>query len=239
MKSVVLISLAVLAGAQALDRSRAAGPVVRCRRLHRSRPRSGTDRLAQIRHWIDGRRGRAHDRLVAALPEAIELVARALRSGSSLSQALAEAAAATNGSLGAALDRIVTGTQRGEALTHALARFVEGSPRPEVRVAGAALAMAAEAGGGPSRALDGVSESLRDRERLGREIAALTSQARTSAIVLIGLPVVFVLVYGAVDGSALSFLLQDDLGRLCLIVGLALDLVGWLWMRRLVTHVRA
>lgn len=184
-------------------------------------------------------RDRRDRRLLASLPDALDLVGRSLRSGSSVPQALAEVAATIPGPLAGAFDRIVAGTRRGESLSHALQRFATNSPLADVRVAVAALTMAAESGAGPSRALDGVSESLRDSQRLRTEIGALTSQARASATVLIALPVVFVALNAALDPSALVFLVEDDLGRLCLGVGLALDGAGWVWMRSLVKRVQA
>lgn len=184
------------------------------------------------------RRDRRDRRLLLALPDALELVSRSLRSGSSLLQALAEAATSVGGPLGSAFDRVVRGVQRGESLDHALQRFVRQTPLSEIRIATAALALAAESGAGPSRALDGVGSSLRDSHRLRAELGALTSQARTSALVLIALPFVFVAVNAAVDPSALAFLVTDDAGRLCLVVGLILDAVGWVWMSRLVQQVQ-
>lgn len=188
---------------------------------------------------IFARRNRRDQRLLLALPEALELVSRSLRSGSSLLQALTEVSSSIPGPLGSALERVVLGVQRGESVTHALQRLASRTPISEVRVAVAALSLAAESGAGPSQALDGVGSSLRDSHRLRVELGALTSQARTSALVLIALPFVFVGINAAVDPSALAFLFEDDAGRVCLVAGLALDAIGWVWMNGLVRRVQA
>jgi len=184
-------------------------------------------------------RKRREQRLVAALPDALELIARSLRSGSSLAQALAEVASSMTGPLTIALARIVDDTEQGASLGRALQRFAERSSLSEIRVAVAALTLASESGASPSRALDGVGTSLRDSYQLRSELAALTSQARASALVLIALPIVFVLVNAAIDPSALEFLLSNGIGRVCLLLGSGLDAVGWIWMRRLVQQVQA
>jgi len=178
-------------------------------------------------------------RLLAALPDALELIARSLRSGASIVQALADASLGVAGPLRVALGRVVDDTNRGDSLGRALGRFAERSSLGEVRVAVAALTLATESGASPARALDGVSASLRDGQRLQSELAALTSQARASAVVLIALPIVFVGVNAAIDPSALAFLFHDRFGRLCLGLGLVLDAIGWIWMRALVGQVRA
>lgn len=185
-----------------------------------------------------GRRDRRKHRLLTSLPDALELVSRSLRSGSSVLQAVEETIPVVSGPLGSAFGRVIAATSRGEPLRGAFGRLADQSQLGEVRVAVAALTMAAESGSGPSRALDGVAQSLRDGQRLHREVAALTSQARTSAVVLIALPIVFVASNAVADPSSLSFLLKDDLGRFCLGIGLALDVLGWFWMSRLVKRVR-
>ena len=62
---------------------------------------------------------------------------------------------------------------------------------------GAALALAAEAGGSVASVLDGVTDTLRDRVALDREVAALSSQARASAAVLVVAPVAFAVLAAA------------------------------------------
>lgn len=184
-------------------------------------------------------RNRREHKVLAALPDAVELVARSLRSGASVVQALDDVSSSVTGPLGVAFARVVADTRRGASLSRALQRLVTRSPHSEVRVVVVALTLASESGAGPARALDGVSTSLRDSQRLRAELAALTSQARASAMVLIALPVAFVVVNAALDPSALRFLLHDTAGRLCLSIGLALDVLGWIWMRGLVKQVQA
>lgn len=174
-------------------------------------------------------------RLVAQLPDGLESIARALRSGMSMRQALTEATEATDAPLDSWLGSILATASNGSSIEDA-ANQHRGSVS-ELRIAATAISMAAASGGRPALALDGVGQSLRDRSALRREIGALTSQAHLSSAVLALLPVGFLVVSAAANPSTLQFLLHDEAGRLCLAAGLALDIVGVAWMRALVRRL--
>ena len=95
-----------------------------------------------------------------------------------------------------------------------------------------------EAGGSVAVVLDGVTDTLRDRVALDREVAALSSQARASAAVLIVAPVVFAALAAAADHRVAEVLLGQPLGWACLLGGAVLDGAGALWMSRLVGRAR-
>jgi tight adherence protein B len=98
--------------------------------------------------------------------------------------------------------------------------------------------LAGDAGGSVASVLDGVTDTLRDRIALEREVAALSSQARASAAVLVVAPVVFAVLAAVADPRVARVLLGSPLGWACLAAGAALDGVGALWMARLVGRSR-
>lgn len=177
--------------------------------------------------------GRSDRLLEEALPEALEAVARSLRSGSSLRQSVGEAAAASTGALGADL-RVVTGSvESGQTLLAALEAWGDRRPLPGVRLAVSALGLGAETGGAHARALDGVAATVRSRLAVGREVRALSSQARLSALVIVLAPLGFSALAATTDESTADFLLRTPLGLACLCGGLLLDGLAALWMHRL------
>lgn len=177
--------------------------------------------------------GRADRLLEQALPEALEAMARALRSSASLRQAIEEAAATTPGRLGVDLDAVATEVANGETLARALDRWGERRPLPGVRLAVSALGLGAETGGAHARAVDGVAATIRSRLAVGREVRALASQARLSAMVITLAPLGFSALATATDDRTADFLLRTPLGLACLSAGLLLDGVAALWMHRL------
>jgi len=182
---------------------------------------------------LRARRGTAATTAERALPGALEAVARGLRSGGSLRQAVAEAASATPGTLGAELQVVAAAADRGTPLVAALEAWGERRPRPGVRLAVAALCLGAETGGAQARAVDGVAATLRERLAVAGEVRALTSQTRASMLVIAAAPVAFCAFASATDPRTSTFLFRSPFGLTCLVAGISLDVVGGLWMRRL------
>jgi tight adherence protein B len=74
---------------------------------------------------------------------------------------------------------------------------------------------------------------LRDRNGLRREVRALSSQARASAVVIGVAPIAFAVVAGSLDRRTIDFLLHSPAGIACLVFGVVLDGLGALWMHKL------
>ena len=182
------------------------------------------------------RRGQAGARLEQALPGALEAVARSLRSGASLRQAVEEAGADARGGgrgLAAELSRAAAEAAHGASLVSALEAVALRRPLPGVRLGVAALCLGAETGGAQARAVDGVAATVRERQAVAAELRALSSQARISALVIGLAPVGFGAFAAATDPRTAQFMLHTPAGLVLLVAGLALDAVGWLWMQHL------
>jgi tight adherence protein B len=147
--------------------------------------------------------------------------------------AIAEAAAEVPEPLRRGWDAIVTEAARGSALAAAVDRWAVAAPGEGARLAAAALALGAELGGAAAAALDGVAATLRDRNAVRREIRALSSQARASALVIVVAPVGFTMIMALADPATLRFLVATPIGLACLTGGLVLDGLGAWWMHRI------
>jgi tight adherence protein B len=182
---------------------------------------------------LRARRGQGLVRAEHDLPAALEAVARSLRSGASLRQAVAEAGAATPGRLGRELVTVARQVDHGATLVAALEALAERQPGPGVRLTVAALCLGVETGGAQARAVDGVAATLRDRLAVAAEVKALASQARISALVIGLAPLAFGAFAMTTDPRTAQFLFHTPLGLALLAVGCTLDGLGWLWMQRL------
>lgn len=163
-----------------------------------------------------------------AIPQALELAARALRSGASVLTAL-DAAATEIPETG--WREVVARVRGGLSLTEALDHWVQ--DLPERQTAAALLVLGHQSGAAMAASLDRAAASLRQRRALGDEIRALTSQTRTSGLVVAAAPAGFAAVIAVADRGALGALVGTPFGLLSLLVGLALEGVGIWWMARL------
>jgi tight adherence protein B len=176
-------------------------------------------------------RGRAQRR--SQLPLALEELAVALRSGSSLPTALGEAGRAMPDPVGPEFEALALDAGRGRPVAAVLDDWTRRHDDVGTRLAATALILANAVGVASARAVHGVAATLRERLELSAERRALASQARTSAVVLSAAPVLFALILGMSDGAAGRFLLQSRAGWVCLAVGIGLDALGAWWMARL------
>jgi tight adherence protein B len=176
-------------------------------------------------------------RVTAQLPEILAALAAPIRAGASLPQAFAAAAAEAEPPMREVLVRTTRDLDAGVPQDEAIARFTARCAVPEGLLVGRAMRIARQAGGELARVLDEVGETLRDRERLARELRAATAQARASATVVAALPVVFVAIMSAGAGDQAHLLFAEPVGWLLLAVGGSLEAAGVFWIRRLTAGV--
>ena len=178
-------------------------------------------------------RGRAARQVDGALPEVLDGVARSLRSGAAIGQALEECRDVASGRLGADIGVVVDDAGNGAPLTQALDGWTVRCPTPGVRLTVASIALAAESGGAAARAVDGVAATLRANLALAAEVRAQAAQARFSALVIAVSPVAFGALAAGTDRQTADFLLRTPIGLLCLVAGLSLDAAAAFWMHRI------
>jgi tight adherence protein B len=180
-------------------------------------------------------RRRREAAFVAALPDVLEHMAGGLRAGAAPLGALAEAAGSADLDelLAADLGRVVDRATEG-GLAAALVRWAAERPLPAVAAVAAALEVAVSAGGPAAPAMDGLAVGLRDRHDAAAEVAALSAEARLSAIVVGAAPLVSLALSLLVDPRVAPTLLGTGGGRACLLVGMTLEGLAGLWMHRIV-----
>ncbi len=175
-----------------------------------------------------GERWRSRRSRDDALPQALELTARALRSGASVLTAL-DTVATEMPEIGWA--EVVARVRGGLELAEALDGWID--DRSDRQTTAALLVLGHRSGAAMAASLDRAAASLRQRSALGDEIRALTSQTRASGMVVAAAPASFAAVIAVADPGALSALVATPVGLLSLVAGLVLEGLGVWWMGRL------
>ncbi len=93
-------------------------------------------------------------------------------------------------------------------------------------------------GGSIAATLDAASALLRERAVIRGEALAYSAQARLSARVLTGVPLVFA-GWSAASSATFRAAVLSPIGMASAAVGAACNLVGWWWMRRIVAKAVA
>jgi tight adherence protein B len=118
------------------------------------------------------------------LPDVIELLARAVRAGESIDQALALAAETTPLPLGPELRRCSGQLALGLSLSAAMRGVTRRVPVTEVRMLTAALVVQQQAGGSLPLTLERLSRVVRDRISYYRQLSASTGASRMGTILV-------------------------------------------------------
>ncbi len=97
-----------------------------------------------------------------------------------------------------------------------------------------AIRIQREVGGNLAEVLTSVAATMRERERLRRQVQVLSAEGRLSAIILVALPLLFVVYLIIARPEYLSSLITTPLGLLMIVIGIVLLIVGSFWLRKVV-----
>jgi tight adherence protein B len=177
-------------------------------------------------------RSRRERAFVAGLPHVLEQIAADLRGGGTVVTAI-ERVAAGSGAVAGDLRRVLVRTHLGLPLAEALARWPAEHDAVGVRATAGALSVAAALGGRAADAVGGLAASRRHRLDAIAEARALSAQARLSAVVVGAAPLGYLAFSAMVDPRAVTALIDTGVGRVCLAIGLGLEALAALWIRRI------
>lgn len=169
------------------------------------------------------------------LPEALDLLARAVRSGHAISSGMGMISQEMEDPIRAEFAAVVDEVNLGLTLKEALDNLCERVPSMDMRFFTIAILLQKETGGNIAEILDNISRLLRERVQFARQVKALTAEGRYSAGVLIALPILlFVYVY-FMNNEYLSTLWTEDVGRYMLFGGIVLQIIGAWVIKKIVT----
>jgi tight adherence protein B len=168
------------------------------------------------------------------LPDALELMARALRAGHAFSSAVqmvgTEAPEPIAREFRIAFDEVNYGVPMQDALMNLAIRV----PVVDLRFFVLAVTIQRETGGNLAELLDNLSSLIRARFKLLGTIRVLSAEGRMSAWVLSLLPFFLVAVINLINPKFMSLLWTDSSGIKLMIAGLVLMALGIFWMWRII-----
>jgi tight adherence protein B len=171
-------------------------------------------------------------KFTSQLPDMLNLLAGTLRAGYSLLQGVEAVAQEVEDPMGRELRRVLAEARLGRPLEEALQDAAERMKSADFEWAVMAIRIQREVGGNLAELLDTVADTMLQRERLRREVRALTAEGRISAIVLGILPVGLGLVMWSMNPEYMRPLFHDSFGQALVIGAGLLAVVGFYWMKK-------
>ncbi|KKL97019.1 hypothetical protein LCGC14_1838650, partial [marine sediment metagenome] len=83
--------------------------------------------------------------------------------------------------------------------------------------------------------LDRISDSIREIHRLEKRVETLTAPGRAAARWMGAMPAVMLIILRVIWPEGVALLFTDDVGRLILFIIVVLNVVGFLWIRKIVS----
>ena len=177
---------------------------------------------------------RRRQRFAEQLGDTLQLLAGSLRAGHGLLQAVDGVAEEAESPTREEFGRIVIETRFGQDLGHALDAAADRVGNEDFEWVVQAIEIHRTVGGDLAEVLDHVAATIRARNSIRRQVAALSAEGRLSAIILFVLPIALTALIAGTNSSYLNELLDTTAGNVLIGIGIALMLIGGFWMRRLV-----
>jgi tight adherence protein B len=167
-------------------------------------------------------------------PEAIDLIARALRAGHAFPTGLQMVADEISDPVASEFKLVYDRQNFGMPMADALKGLAERVPILDARFFATAVLTQRETGGNLSEVLDNLSNVIRERFKVKRQVRVLTAHGRITGWILSGLPPALAVVISFVSPDHMKLMFTDPLGIQMIVVGATMQVVGTLVIRKLV-----
>ena len=172
------------------------------------------------------------EKFAELLPDTLQLLTSTLRSGYGLLQALDSVAQEAAEPARTEFRRVLLEIRVGRDLSAALRALSDRMRSQDFDWVVGAIEINREIGGDLAAVLDSTAETIRERQRVYRQMRALTAEGRLSGYILTALPVVVALAMKFIHPTFFARL-TSGLGLLMSAGGCVLLLIGWFWMKKL------
>ena len=184
--------------------------------------------------WLIMKRKRRMKKFAAQLPEALELVARALRAGHSLGAGMSLVGNEMSPPISKEFLRTFEEQNLGTPMEEALENLTERNPNLDLKFIVTSFLLLRQTGGDLAEILDKIGRLSRERFKIWGQVQALTGEGRLSGIVLLALPpMLFAAVY-RMNPDYLMLLFTDVLGKKMLIGGIVMQLLGAVVIQKII-----
>jgi tight adherence protein B len=168
------------------------------------------------------------------LPEAIDLVGRALRAGHPLSAGFKMAADDGPEPVAGEFRRVFEEQRFGLPLQDSLLSLTDRINLVDVRILVTAILIQREVGGNLAEILDNLSTVVRARFTIRRQVRVYTAQGRMTGYLLSALPFIIFSILYMLNPQYMSILFTDPIGKILVVVAITMQLLGFLWIRKII-----
>jgi len=167
------------------------------------------------------------------LPEGLDIMVRALRAGHAFNEALGMVGDELEGPVAEEFNRAYADINYGMSLEVVFLELLRRVPSVSLQALTTAILIQRQVGGNTAEILSKIAEVVRARFRFRRKVKTLTAEGRMSGWVLAMVPFALAAVLVLIAPDYVAELKDSEDGKDLVMKGLMLEVIGVIWIRRL------
>lgn len=186
----------------------------------------------EVLSFLEGMRRK---RFEEQLPDTLLLIAGSLKAGYGFLQSLDAVIKETKPPVSEEFKKVLTQARLGLPLDKALDEMASRINSISLNWMVIAIKIHREVGGNLSEVLETLAKTIRERDRIFRQIRVLTAEGRLSALILFALPVLLMTALFILNPEYMALLFNNVLGLAMSASAVILLIIGAFWMRKIVS----
>jgi tight adherence protein B len=183
---------------------------------------------------LNVKRGKRMRTFEEAFPEALDLIARALKAGHAFSTGLKMVADEMAEPVGPEFRKTFDEQNFGLPLKDALDNLTQRVPHIDVRFFATAVLIQRETGGNLAEILENLAHVVRERFKILRQVRVYTAHGRMTGYVLLALPAVLCIALSFINPDHMNLLFRERIGQMLLMTAIVMQAIGYFWIRQVV-----
>jgi len=167
-------------------------------------------------------------------PEALDLIARALKAGHAFVTGLKMVADEMEEPIGPEFRKTFDEQNFGLPLKDALENLTLRIPSLDVRFFATAVLIQRETGGNMAEILENLAHVVRERFKIMRQVRVHTAHGRFTGYVLLALPAFLCVALSFINPDHMNLLFRERIGQIMLMVAIGLQTTGYFWIRQVI-----
>lgn len=185
--------------------------------------------------WLNWKVKQRTDKFVSSLMDLTFGLASALRAGVSLPQALESVSHNIGGPVQEEIGFLLREYRLGVDLPEGLTKLCRRIPNEDLFLLATSVRLTLQSGGSLAEVLEKITDTIRSRSEFQQKLKTMTAQGRFEAIAMASAPLAAFVVLFAIDRDLMLPLITSRIGYAALGATLLLELIGFFWIRKIVT----
>jgi tight adherence protein B len=184
--------------------------------------------------FVKNRRTKRLYKFEEQFPEALDLIARAVRAGHAFGAGMKMVADELHEPVGPEFKKAFEEQNFGLSMKESLNNLSLRVPSIDVRFFATAVLIQRETGGNLAEILDNLANVVRERFKIQRQVRTHTAHGRFTGYVLLALPPFLAVALMFISPDHMKQLFTDPIGQYMVMGAIVVQTFGWLWIKQVI-----